>query len=87
MFTIYKEPIPDSTARIELPKGARIIAAQKQDGVPTIWFECDPKAEKEKRTFRIFGTGWPVQADWPLVHLGTYQDGLLVWHIYEEKLP
>lgn len=81
---IWKYPLEEGTEyRIQMPKGARILDLQLQDRVPTIWAQVDPEAEKETRSFRIIGTD-QIFFD-ALEYVGTYQEGYLVWHVFEEK--
>lgn len=70
--------------KIEMPKGAEIISVQNQGGNGVMWAICDTQAEKEIRTFAIFGTGHNMPAD-GLKYVGTYleQGGALVWHLFE----
>lgn len=74
-----------SNFEIEMPKGAEIISVQSQNGSGVMWAICDTSAEKETRTFGIYGTGHNMPAD-GLKYVGTYQEagGALVWHLFEK---
>jgi hypothetical protein len=88
-LTVWKFPLHmEQPNTFEMPKGAQVLAAQAQLGGPTIWALCNPLAPKEKRTFRIVGTGHEIE-DQPgvlLDHVGTFQlyEGKFVGHIFEE---
>lgn len=71
---------------VEMPEGADILSVQNQDRDVCIWALCDPRAPKEARTFRIFGTGHPV-CDNPGRFIGTVQilNGALMWHVFETE--
>lgn len=84
MATIHKYPMSQETTFISMPKGAKILDLQVQDGTPTIWALVDDEAELEKRNFQTVGTGWPLNdAIRGFPHIGTVQIDGLVWHIFE----
>jgi hypothetical protein len=69
-----------------MPVGAKILTAQHQDGVMTLWAMVDPDAEREQRGFRIYGTGWPIEQD-NLDYVATAREGIFVWHLFEVLSP
>lgn len=71
---------------IEMPKNGRILAVQTQFDQPCMWVLVDPGKPKEKRYFRVFGTGHDIDGDANLSYLGTYQlhEGSLIFHIFED---
>ncbi len=89
--TIYKYEIPlsplPSKFSIDIPKGAEVLTAQLQNGVPQLWALVSPDNEKEERNFEIFGTGHdvPVGMGIERKYISTYQaiEGLLVFHFFE----
>ena len=86
---IYKYKIDDERIEIDLPKGAEILCVQTQNEVPHIWALVDPSIEvKEKRWFRVIGTGEDLDCFSSLKYIGTFQfmKGLLVWHVFEERI-
>jgi len=89
MKSIWKFPI-DLLDRqeISLPSDARILCVQTQSGLPFMWAKVDTEAQKEKRTFRLIGTGHPIEDD-SLSYIGTFQiyNGSLVFHLFEETSP
>lgn len=78
----YELPVKDLVA-VPMPKGAKVITAQVQRGAVTLWAEVDPDAPRVERRFRIVGTGHPFEPI-GLSYIGTVQNGLLVWHVYEQ---
>lgn len=69
---------------VRMPKGANILSFQMQGGRPTIWVLVNPDNTEEHRYFRIFITGDDIP-DFPqLEYIGTAQDGVYVWHLFEE---
>lgn len=72
---------PYTGAPQALPQGARFLHAGNQDGAAFMWFQVDPNATREERTFRIVGTGQDVEEEWE--HLTTWFDAPFVWHLYE----
>lgn len=81
-ITIFKYPI-DIYTTLFLPKNAKVLTVQMQDGNPYIWVELDTSAKAEMRNFFIIGTGQAVTGG---IYVGTYQDPPHVWHLYEEVL-
>ena len=83
MRTIYKYHIQlaDKTI-LDLPRSARPLAAQAQDGQLTMWVELDNREPTTSRTFLLIGTGHIVPDN--VVYIGTLQQDFFVWHIYEQ---
>jgi hypothetical protein len=95
MKKIWKYSLPMEKAfDLDLPKGAIILKAEcqytgprPQDGlVPCLWALLDPDAPTEKREFMIIGTGWEIENPYNLIHIDTFQQGPLVWHLFEVNL-
>lgn len=83
MRAIWKfEVTPTDRFVIDMPKEAKLLAVQVQHGVPQLWAEVDTDNAKEYRTFAIYGTGNMLPSD-PGKYVGTFQDGIFVWHLYE----
>lgn len=88
MNTIYKYPLQiEDRQVVEMPKNARILSIQVQNGVPCIWAKVNPKSEKEKRVIYIVGTGHDLEnfiSDF-CNYCGTFQirGGALVFHAFE----
>lgn len=95
MRTIWKFPFRiDDEVAIEMPRDARVLTVQVQDGKPCLWALVDPKAPKGPRLFRLFGTGHPVTEELLGAFVGTFQInsslpyelggvGSLVFHLFE----
>lgn len=90
---IHKHQIvgPDQAQMVvmHLSKEARIISLQFQRGVPTLWIEM-PIEDVEAGHFHPYlrhliwvATGRMIQEHWQ--HVGTllFQEGALVFHLYE----
>ena len=71
-----------------MPRNAEILSLQMQGGIPVIWAIVNPKKQKRKYVFHVFGTGYEM-LDYErkhYVYVGTVQQrGMmtLVWHIFE----
>jgi len=90
MLTIFKYPIPlEDHFTLEMLKGAKILTIQTQRGTPQLWAMVDSETEKEKRYFRLAGTGHPLGDDYLRIIncIGTFQmgNGALVFHLFEIK--
>ena len=66
-----------------MPKGAKLLDVQVQDGICCLWALCDEEAKREERHFAIYGTGNPMP-DNPGEYIATFQyRGSLVFHAFE----
>lgn len=86
MTTIWKFQVRIEDAfTLEMPKGAKILSVQTQGNTPCLWAMVDPQAEKQKRYFSVFGTGFPFEIGDHLTFVGTFQihGGSLVFHLFE----
>lgn len=89
MNTIWKYPVPiNDYFELEMPQGAEILTVQMQYNEPQLWALVDKMAPRETRSFRLAGTGHPID-DPRLDYIGTVQmmEGQLVWHIFEISHP
>jgi hypothetical protein len=86
MKTIWKFPFPiTDEVKIEMPENAWILGVQVQRECPCIWALVDTKAEMKPRSFRVFGTGQPIDTGIDYDFIGTFQihGGALVFHLFE----
>lgn len=84
MRTIYKYPIKVTDVQeVKMPFGAKIICAQLQNEVVTLWAECETFNSNTSRTIEIFGTGHQIDGQYSRTYVGTVQQGGFVWHVYE----
>jgi hypothetical protein len=67
--------------RVQMPKGAKLLSIQLQDGVPAIWALCDPSSPSVARRIKAYGTGDDVAPSLPFV--ATLQIGLAVLHYFD----
>jgi hypothetical protein len=70
------------TQDILVPKGAEFLCVQVQHKQVCVWYRCNPTALKERRTLIMRGTGHPNAVG---KYLGTFYDGDLVFHVFEQK--
>ncbi len=85
---VYKYPITSiqDVVTIIMPKDAKVLTVQVQNGTPCIWAAVDPsQMYLEPRTFRIVGTGHEFEDVIVDGYVGTFQmyDGKLVFHLFE----
>ena len=89
MKRVYKYPLEvNDEVSVNMPKGARVLSVQVQNGRPCLWAAVDPcETSQEERRFRIAGTGHPIEDDVVDGFIGTIQmyDGRLVFHVFEIK--
>lgn len=80
---IYKFNILVATDQeIHMPRGARVLSVQTQHDTPQMWVLVDDTQPYEGRVFSVYGTGHSVPED-PGRYRGTWQEGSLVWHLFE----
>ena len=82
--TIYKYEILGMESSLDLPQGAQVLAAQVQGQSVCLWVLVDPSLATERRSFAVYGTGWPLPANAgtfiAIIHL---PESGLVWHVFE----
>jgi len=86
-WTIWKFTLETKDRQtVKMPKGARILSLQMQNGNPQVWALVDQSSVKACRRIAIYGTGHPVgENGWPGEFVGTYQmnGGTLVFHVFD----
>ena len=90
MQTIYKYAVTMSdTFTLAMPANAQVLSVQVQHGHPQLWALVDPDAPKQPRTFRVVGTGHPMEDAGRCRFIGTFQveNGYLVFHLFEVEAP
>lgn len=86
MRSIWKFEVPiDDVFTTAIPRGATILSVDEQHGTVWMWAEVDPDASKEKRSFRLAGTGHSMPANEERRFIGTVflHGGSLVFHLFE----
>ncbi len=82
---IWKYPLAIADQQeITIHEGARILSVQMQDGKLCLWAMIRPDRPEERMVINVIGTGHPIDIgeDEDLQHLGTVQQGALVWHVF-----
>lgn len=88
MKAIWKFPVRvGNDAAISMPKDAWIVhLSHQRTPIPgmavTFWALVEPDAEREIRTFRVYGTGHLIEDGWHYVGTDCAADNL-VWHLFE----
>ena len=90
MLTIYKYTIPIQDAfQLKLPIMARILCVDTQHELPCLWMMVDTAMPMTIRSFRLYGTGHPIETKHVsgLDYIGTFQleQGAFVFHLFEDK--
>ncbi len=86
MRTIFKYTITanEPIKKFDLPLGAKVVEVGSQEpGTLQFWVDSgiDNFLENEIRTFRIYGTGHPIDEN--DTYVGTAFDPPFVWHLFE----
>lgn len=83
MKTIYKYSLQISDEQtIEIPRYAKPLCVQMQNGILCLWAEVDTRFAKEIKTVYTYGTGHAIDRS-GIQYLGTYQtENNLVFHVY-----
>jgi len=83
MKVIHKYVIKiQETFSLDMPAQAQILSVQMQGGLPKIWAIVDDENVNTRRNFYVVGTGIPLASN-PMKFIGTFQDGVYVWHLFE----
>lgn len=82
-FVIGREWVEE----LDLPKGAKPLSVQIQQGRFCLWALVDTDAEIERRLVQRRGTGFEIENP-DSTYLGTVQEDPFVWHffLYSEVL-
>ena len=81
MRVIWKYDI--SREIIRVPIWSKVLCVQLQDGEPQIWMLVDTEEKVfERRRFIVIGTGQSFNSK-DMNYIGTYQQGIFVWHVFE----
>lgn len=84
MKTVYKYPFPVSDkVSFFAPMGPVLMVAMQGDQ-PCLWIDIFTEHEKVLRTFHVFGTGHEIPDSPALKHVGSFQQDVFVWHVYED---
>ena len=85
MNKVFKYPVPvNDYFFLDIPRGAKILTVQVQNGEPQIWALVNPENPIKTRNFCLAGTGDSIN-ERNLIHIGTFQIRSLVWHLFEIK--
>ena len=70
--------------QVAIPSGARCLSVVEQNGRPVVYFLVNSDSETVMVTFRIVGTGHPLEDSFNRTHwyIGTVVCGALVWHLW-----
>lgn len=82
-LTIWKAEIAQGDHSFEAPEGAEILTAREQGDALCIWFRCDPTRPKETRRVDVCGTGSANAPAGRYVGSAQFNDGSLVFHVFE----
>lgn len=82
--TVWKFTLNPDTP-VKMPKGAKVLKVDTQNGGPVLWALVDSDEALEERIFSVVGTGWSVSNLENATYHGTFmlEDGALVFHVFE----
>ena len=84
MREVWKYRVMPGKFMLSIPVGARFLDVQLQRGQPVLWADVESNAAVDDYWFQTVGTGHPAEIG-NSRYIGTWQDGGLVWHLYEDK--
>jgi hypothetical protein len=83
MKTIFKYELSLNRTELQLPKNAKVLTAQLQEGVFCIWVMLDQGfVTYVPWFFDVYGTGHNMPSD-PGDYVATAQMGPFVWHVFD----
>ena len=88
MEAVYKYPLVVTDRQlVKMPKEAKILTVQVQNGEPQRWALVNPDNETEEVPIRIHGTGHKITDADRLAYIGTFQMPRygLVFHAFLER--
>lgn len=80
---ILRAVVPvDDAWHTHVIRGRIVHVASRQEDAVEFWWLDAPQAPAERHSFRVFGTGQPI--DFGAWHVGTASTptGQLVWHLF-----
>lgn len=77
----YELIVTDSQT-VYMPRGAKILSVQMQDGIMQMWAMVDNFKLPGGRIINIIGTGNPISEP-PGEFIATVQMRNLVWHVFD----
>jgi len=89
MITVWKWDIPwrggSDEFGLNMPRGARLLSVQRQNGEPRLWAMVDTDEATEIRWFLLAGTNRPVPRPGEMEYIGTVLllADTLVLHVFE----
>lgn len=81
---IWKTELTVGSGKTSLPKGAKPISIQAQNGTPFMWSIVDPDMPRVDKSFHIAGTGHELPENIGNF-VGTFlvESDTLVFHVFE----
>jgi len=87
MRTVHKFNLGLGETVIDLPLSAKLVHVGEQFGELKMWVETIPGEPTFPRSFRVFGTGHPIDdlEGLQITHVGTaiMQGGAFLAHVYQ----
>ena len=86
MKTVYKYVLPvEDEVRISMPAFAEVLSVGVQNNAVCVWALVDPSVPSLHKTFRITGTGHPIEDPDKWSFVGTVQlyGESLVFHVFQ----
>ncbi len=77
---IWKYEVLPMEGKLAMPKGATILHAAAQDGIPHIWVSVNPNVPWVGRKIQVVGTGQVSPAGH---YVGACFCGSFVWHVFD----
>lgn len=90
MKAVFKYPFvvqDEFTLDVPLGKSMQVLKVEMQGQFPCIWALVVSDARDEAVRFRVVGTGHRHPDSWWVgwKHVGTFQQGQFVWHVFMEQ--
>lgn len=79
----YRIPVQERSS-LQIPFGYRLLDIQVQDNNLCLWAIVDLDNILQEVKIIILGTGCDYPDDTQLQYLKTVQQGICVWHIFED---
>ena len=88
MYTISQYLVTPPTMTLDLPKEAKVLTIQVQDGEPQMVVLLNTLHPTEWRKFVVYSTGEEVAPPHALTYCGTYQlsNNQPAFHVFEYHL-
>lgn len=77
----YQFDLIDAPQPICITGFRKVVLVERRRDQPCLWVEVEPSSAQRTIILQVFGTGHDIE-DHDLNHVGSFQAGMFVFHVY-----